>query len=97
MRMHRILRWIASFLLFQISELFMEGVSLQDVYNLTCNATAWRELFWFPPSTNVTALTSLICTLNEKEAEQFMATLMMVNINRFTFIALSNAMKCLQN
>lgn len=67
-----------SFLLSQISELFMEGMSLQDVYNLTCNATAWRELFWFPPSTNVTALTSLICTLNEKEAEQFMATLMMV-------------------
>lgn len=67
-----------SFLLSQISELFMEGMSLQDVYNLTCNATAWRELFWFPPSTNVTALTSLICTLNEKEAEQFMATMMMV-------------------
>lgn len=84
-------------MLFQISELFMEGVSLQDVYNLTCNATAWRELFWFPPSTNVTALTSLICTLNEKEAEQFMATLMMVNINRFTFIVLSNALKYLQN
>lgn len=67
-----------SFLLSQISELFMEGMSLQDVYNLTCNATAWRELFWFPPSTNVTALTSLICTLNEKETEQFMATMMMV-------------------
>lgn len=74
----------------------MEGVSLQDVYNLTCNATAWRELFWFPSSTNVTALTSLICTLNEKEAEQFMATLMMVNNNRFTVIALSNALKYIQ-
>lgn len=57
----------------------MKDMSLREIYNLTCNATAWRELFWFPPSTNVTALTSLVCVLNEKEADQFMATLMMVS------------------
>ncbi|XP_078319098.1 uncharacterized protein LOC111121791 isoform X3 [Crassostrea virginica] len=63
----------------KISDLFMKDMSLREIYNLTCNATAWRELFWFPPSTNVTALTSLVCVLNEKEADQFMATLMMRN------------------
>ena len=57
----------------------MKDMSLREIYNLTCNATAWRELFWFPPSTNVTALTSLVWVLNEKEADQFMATLMMVS------------------
>lgn len=72
----------------------MEGVSLQDVYNFICNVIVWRELFWFFFFINVIVLISFICILNEKEVEQFMVILMMVNINRFIFIVFSNVMKC---
>lgn len=72
----------------------MEGVSLQDIYNFICNVIVWRELFWFFFFINVIVLISFICILNEKEVEQFMVILMMVNINRFIFIVFSNVMKC---
>lgn len=71
----------------------MEGVSLQDVYNFICNVIVWRELFWFFFFINVIVLISFICILNEKEVEQFMIILMMVNINRFIFIVFSNVLK----
>lgn len=71
----------------------MEGVSLQDVYNFICNVIVWRELFWFFFFINVIVLISFICILNEKEVEQFMVILMMVNINRFIFIVFSNVLK----
>lgn len=64
--------------IFQISDLFMKDMSLWDIYNLTCNATAWKEMFMFSPSTNVTALANMVCVMNEKEASQFIATLMLV-------------------
>ncbi|XP_056019725.1 uncharacterized protein LOC125668687 isoform X2 [Ostrea edulis] len=63
----------------KISDLFMKDMSLWDLYNLTCNATAWKEMFMFSPSTNVTALANMVCVMNEKEASQFIATLMLRN------------------
>ncbi|XP_061191991.1 uncharacterized protein LOC133200204 [Saccostrea echinata] len=64
---------------YKLSDLFTKEMDLWGVYNLTCNATAWRELFHFAPTTNVTALANLACFMNKKEASQFITTLMMRN------------------